>query len=617
MCPLILTLVTPFLPKELFLAPNKNPFFSFLSTLHPFTARIMDQEEFLVEERDEEMVILGGSQEPIKRKAWFLKPTSRISSPPFSPSLFKGIPKTPRIHFKGWASPQQNWQQWVDKLKPKHGALWRELGIYDSITASTYAIRRDLWSIFGLLSFWCEETNTFIFPWAETTVTLEDVMILGGFSAVGEPVRVRGDLEGEMGVLESAMLKEVRKFNQTKCKRPSMSLWIKHYLEEGDGGVIEHIALLSLWLSRFVLSTAPERTVGWHVIPIAIRLAKGVKIALAPAVLASLYRDFRKLKVYLDSNGDEPLLVWAAFSILQVWIWERFVALRPEPSRFVGPGEPRIARWHEVVCRKLDFSLVMSVLESPDEFRWRPYTIDFDHWNKPSFYKDSGEWISGNGIGDDLRSFAQCLRSCELVGLDCIEQYLPHRVSLQFGMDQDVPESVPRVNLTWEIAWKTYDIYKKNFKFYIAPRLFESDITLRYAIWWKNVDRILTTKKVPKKRKAALSLTCRKMRKLQEIYDSAPSDRFAHRAREISCEDVCIASQEQLACAVMPGMDVSLKIEFKFKKEEYSIVKYKESEVDLKIKRLKEEIASIQARIMELESLGEVDTKPELVSFIS
>ncbi|KAH7834410.1 hypothetical protein Vadar_015680 [Vaccinium darrowii] len=38
-----------------------------------------------------------------------------------------------------------------------------------------------------------------------------------------------------------------------------------------------------------------------------------------------------------------------------------------------------------------------------------------------------------------VESFARCLRVSELVGLDCMEQYLPHRVSMQFGMDQDVP----------------------------------------------------------------------------------------------------------------------------------------------------------------------------------
>ncbi|KAK9268706.1 hypothetical protein L1049_000467 [Liquidambar formosana] len=47
-------------------------------------------------------------------------------------------------------------------------------------------------------------------------------------------------------------------------------------------------------------------------------------------------------------------------------------------------------------------------------------------------------------------------RVCELVGIDCIEQYLPHRVAMQFGMDQDIPGHVARCNETPEVAWRSY-----------------------------------------------------------------------------------------------------------------------------------------------------------------
>ncbi|CAN6934080.1 unnamed protein product [Brassica oleracea] len=35
---------------------------------------------------------------------------------------------------------------------------------------------------------WCPETNSFVFPWDEATITLEDVMVLLGFSVLGSPV---------------------------------------------------------------------------------------------------------------------------------------------------------------------------------------------------------------------------------------------------------------------------------------------------------------------------------------------------------------------------------------------------------------------------------------------
>lgn len=42
--------------------------------------------------------------------------------------------------------------------------------------------------LLGLAEFWSPETNTFVFPWGEATITLEDVMVLGGFSALGRNV---------------------------------------------------------------------------------------------------------------------------------------------------------------------------------------------------------------------------------------------------------------------------------------------------------------------------------------------------------------------------------------------------------------------------------------------
>ncbi|KAJ0100994.1 hypothetical protein Patl1_04240 [Pistacia atlantica] len=59
-------------------------------------------------------------------------------------------------------------------------------------------------------------------------------------------------------------------------------------------------------------------------------------------------------------------------------------------------------------------------------------------------------------LSEELQSFAHCLRVSELVGFECIEQYLPHRVAMQFGMDQDLPPPVARINKTPSIAWNYY-----------------------------------------------------------------------------------------------------------------------------------------------------------------
>nr|CAD1827972.1 unnamed protein product [Ananas comosus var. bracteatus] len=300
--------------------------------------------------------------------------------------------------------------------------------------------------------------------------------------AIGE-----GAAAGEYKDLEVKMTEERLRFNRSSSKKAHHSAWMRHFIEH-DADDLEHIAFLSLWLSRFVFCSHPEKTVKQNVFSIAIRLARGVRVALAPAVLAVIYRDLRELKDYMVYSGgrkDIPLVLWAPLEILQLWVWERFPALRPEAEKLIEAGEPRAARWHDV-GKKSELSFVNSIIKNPNEFRWRPYAADLSNWCKPDFYKDNGEWVRGESVRDEgLNSFAKCLRVCELVALDCIERYLPHRVAMQFGLDQDIPHSISRANSRWEEAWSTYEIGKKNLAVYCPSRSSDSGITIEYLKWWK------------------------------------------------------------------------------------------------------------------------------------
>jgi len=42
--------------------------------------------------------------------------------------------------------------------------------------------------LFGVVEKWCCDTNTFVFPFGEATLTLEDIMVLGGYPVLGDPV---------------------------------------------------------------------------------------------------------------------------------------------------------------------------------------------------------------------------------------------------------------------------------------------------------------------------------------------------------------------------------------------------------------------------------------------
>lgn len=75
-------------------------------------------------------------------------------------------------------------------------------------------------------------------------------------------------------------------------------------------------------------------------------------------------------------------------------------------------------RWHKVeISEYYEVNLVSN--HDNGDFIWRPYSITLD-----------------------MQSYGRCIRVSQLVGLNCIEQYFPHRVARQFGFDQDIPINI-------------------------------------------------------------------------------------------------------------------------------------------------------------------------------
>ncbi|KAG8081204.1 hypothetical protein GUJ93_ZPchr0007g4887 [Zizania palustris] len=455
-----------------------------------------------------------------------------------------------RVSFRGWLGAPRHWDLWVNKLRPVHERLWRHLGILDAVLASTYRFKRDAALVLHLASFWSPQTSSFAFPWGEATVTLLDVCLLGGLPANGAPAPA--PLSPPWRSDEAALNAVRLGFNRSACKKAHHSAWINHFLAgTAADPVVEHAAFLALWLTRFVFPGHPESTMRQSLFALAVRMARGDRVALAPAVLASIYRDLRELKAYLSSTSAavtgellSPLSVYAPFYLVQLWAWERFPALRPSKESSIKDGEPRAARWHDAI-NKINPAVLRDALNSGNNFVWQPYTSSMQPcgWVR-------GCHVSGN---NELRSLAHCLRACELVGIDCIEQYLPHRVAMQFGLDQDVPGDVQRANEDWGVAWQTYDLEGKNVAFFISQS--EPGVTAQYAEWWRQplapchldvgaatiaADPKASKRKVKKtlaameaeeekerKMKKTRISPNDKKRKLQELYDANLSDCLA------------------------------------------------------------------------------------------
>ncbi|GJU60714.1 gag-pol polyprotein [Tanacetum coccineum] len=267
--------------------------------------------------------------------------------------------------------------------------------------------------------------QTFVFIWGEIGITLEDILVFNYFLVLGRNVfdDVRSDVESEkvFGVLREAMTE----LGRSSYRNASQGGWIKMFKDSGSK--IEHEAVLALWL--------------------------GVRLALAFAFLASVYKDLSFLKDRIVLDDEMSVIVQAPMQLVQIWIWERFPKISPKCKTCCNL---RFARWEKtIVCVDGVGSFIYNY--AFEDFIWQPYV------------KDSNE---NSGFS-------------KLVGLDgsCIQQYLPHRVAMQFGMNQDVHANVARVNGTREITWKFYTRRVKDAKFYIPSRFSEAYVTARYLEW--------------------------------------------------------------------------------------------------------------------------------------
>lgn len=209
----------------------------------------------IFEEREDLMVSPTGGT-PTLRVAHFLKPSisGPNQKPPPSISLSSKEPKwLANVAFEGWRDPQRKWKDWVDRMHTTYQSVWKEAGIYEAVMASTYTIRRNNDLIFGVTERWSSETNSFIFPWGEATITLEDMMVLGGYSVLGHAPHaslLNLDTTVEMREIEEYLDKARKQLIKSQAQKATHYGWINLFM--GSGCEFEHEAFLSLWLSRYV-----------------------------------------------------------------------------------------------------------------------------------------------------------------------------------------------------------------------------------------------------------------------------------------------------------------------------------------------------------------------------
>ncbi|KAL8136443.1 hypothetical protein V2J09_002444 [Rumex salicifolius] len=368
----------------------------------------------------------------------------------------------------GWLSPTKDWEQWTQKLSFVHESTWKYAGIYKAIKSSIYTIKRHDELILELASRWCSQTNTFVFPWGDATLTLEDMLVLGGFSASGFSAFSCLDSDTEsVKIIEQLELAR-KEICSRKC-RCRHDMWVKKFM--GSGHELEHAAFLSVWLSRFVFSvgSSTDYLVHKKVFPAAARLSRGIKIALGPVVLAMLYTRFTAFTKIQSGENVRPIDLRAPFHLVQIWAWERFPTLKPVPDCIFSSDDlPRIARWSKAKIPKVK-DLKSAMDSCGKAFLWCPYGA------------------SAIRAETDPESFMLCMKACEIVGFDpCIERYQPQYVTRQFGFDQDIPcdkddKTMATKTTINRVKSSTSKVDKKSIvKFFDRASTFQPTITSLY-----------------------------------------------------------------------------------------------------------------------------------------
>ncbi|XP_034603018.1 uncharacterized protein [Setaria viridis] len=374
------------------------------------------------------------------------------SSPPHSvPTLsFRYLTACPR------------WSSWVAAAlrDPVFAPTLASSAISDAVAATTAAVAPDRAALSALLSFWDPGTHTFRLPAGPATFTLEDALVLAGLTPAGAPLDRA--LTPEEDALRARLVVEREKIRvlhpcASAARRVSLEVWLEWFngggIRPGEDDDLRRLGFLAYWLAFFVTPRMRPRGAELPEVALALaaRLSLGERISLGPAMVANLYADMDKVVVSAATNGVSGRVdVWAPLWLLQVWLWERYVRLRPPQLK--APQFPvsnvRVLYWTRRKRTTIPEE-ALQILQEEGCFDWRPYRHNSLNWMRPKWFEVDTVLVScrGKAKPEWLLDYIAVISQTVLTGFhgDDMENsvlYNPHLVARQFGYDQAAPVSI-------------------------------------------------------------------------------------------------------------------------------------------------------------------------------
>ncbi|XP_019263800.1 PREDICTED: serine/threonine-protein phosphatase 7 long form homolog [Nicotiana attenuata] len=305
-------------------------------------------------------------------------------------------------------------------------------------------IQLDYALITAMIERWRPETHTFHLPIGEATITLQDAEILYGLSADGLPVLLLTTMRyypreayWDMLHMLTGFMPEgqevasgVSRIQLVPIRDHLVQLHDTITDESAEVDVQRYTRLLLLLLFGGVLfPNTSGNLVSLRFLHHITRFEDTASYSWGGAVLSFLYRQM--CRASMGTQRD----VCGFLPLLQVWVWERFLQLRPPlpqlPANVDIPNLPLACRW--VMRRRLarEYDAHHNLPRIRDEldlledaqFIWTPY-IEEVIGTLPA-YCTFGRHI--------------WRASVPLTCLDIVEHHASERVFRQFGLPQPIP----------------------------------------------------------------------------------------------------------------------------------------------------------------------------------
>ncbi|CAL8152937.1 unnamed protein product [Prunus armeniaca] len=349
----------------------------------------------------------------------------------------------------GCCIESKGWSEWVDRElnDPSTCDVLNRARVLDAIFISKACdIHIEAKMLRHVVRRWSTETHTFCL-WGEFTPTLKDVTNIFHLPPCGNQDPFHIALTPGNKLKLKALWKGAPTSPSTSVQ---FSNWIQLFGDVNRNEPYCLVAFVSLWLGRFLFCDFSQDCLHERVFPLALAIARGSVLPLAPMFLGHLYHLLDQVQLLeKGAAGTMTVETFLNSSLLQVFLWERFKGIEVSPlpyskdktladseeGSYVPEGLPLICRWSRRMQRK--GQKFLELLDDVESFIFRPYCALSEGFRHIPFHADSDDLVEAQVMtaqGRQLRRETLLSTAClplPTLGDDHLEvsvHYSPYQV---------------------------------------------------------------------------------------------------------------------------------------------------------------------------------------------